>query len=164
MSGRNLTSLKYCYKNLEECFLIEREGVLERVHILPNFRCFILIFFNKIVCTLFSNQNATSRVIIKIQDISAYNEGTIFLGGINVRWCVTGILEENEIFRNAQAGVLISTQSHPLLRNNRIYDGFAAGVEITNNATATLENNQIFNNRFGGLCLASGVHPTVKSN
>lgn len=70
-----------------------------------------------------------------------------------------GILEENDIFRNAQAGVLISTQSHPILRRNRIFDGLAAGVEITNNATATLEENQIFNNRFGGLCLASGVQP-----
>ena len=45
------------------------------------------------------------------------------------------------------AGVLISTQSHPVLRRNRIFDGLAAGVEITNNATATLERNQIFNNR-----------------
>jgi F-box protein 11 len=68
-------------------------------------------------------------------------------------------LEENDIFRNAQAGVLISTQSHPILRRNRIFDGLAAGVEITNNATATLEENQIFNNRFGGHCLASGVRP-----
>jgi len=74
----------------------------------------------------------------------------------------TGILEENDILRNAQAGVLISTQSQPILRRNRIFDGLAAGVEITNNATATLEFNQIFNNRFGGLCLASGVQPTVR--
>lgn len=71
-------------------------------------------------------------------------------------------MEENEIFRNAQAGVLISTQSHPTLRRNKIYDGLAAGVEITNNATATLDSNQIFNNRFGGLCLASGVQPIVR--
>ncbi|KAG9346296.1 hypothetical protein JZ751_008121 [Albula glossodonta] len=55
-----------------------------------------------------------------------------------------GLLEENDIFRNAQAGVLISTNSHP----------------ITNHATATLEGNQIFNNRFGGLFLASGVNVT----
>lgn len=75
---------------------------------------------------------------------------------------VSGVLEENDIFRNAQAGVLISTQSHPVLRRNRIFDGLAAGVEITNNATATLEFNQIFNNRFGGLCLASGVQPTTR--
>jgi F-box protein 11 len=73
-----------------------------------------------------------------------------------------GVLEENDIFRNAQAGVLISTQSQPILRRNRIFDGLAAGVEITNNATATLEYNQIFNNRFGGLCLASGVQPTTR--
>lgn len=73
-----------------------------------------------------------------------------------------GVLEENDIFRNAQAGVLISTQSHPILRRNRIFDGLAAGVEITNNATATLEDNQIFNNRFGGLCLASEVKPTIR--
>lgn len=73
-----------------------------------------------------------------------------------------GILEENDIFRNAQAGVLISTNSHPSLRRNRIFDGNAAGIEITNNATATLEGNKIFNNKFGGLCLASGVHPKQK--
>lgn len=60
--------------------------------------------------------------------------------------------------------MLISTQSHPILRRNRIFDGLAAGVEITNNATATLEFNQIFNNRFGGLCLASGVQPIVRGN
>lgn len=82
---------------------------------------------------------------------------------LNHDFCfATGILEENDIFRNAQAGVLISTQSQPILRRNRIFDGLAAGVEITNNATATLEFNQIFNNRFGGLCLASGVQPTTR--
>lgn len=73
-----------------------------------------------------------------------------------------GLLEENDIFRNAQAGILISTQSHPVIRRNRIFDGLAAGIEITNNATATLEFNQIFNNKFGGLCLASGVQPILK--
>ena len=73
-----------------------------------------------------------------------------------------GLLVENDIFRNAQAGVLISNQSNPVLRLNRIFDGQAAGVEITNNATATLEKNKIFNNKFGGLCLASGVNPVIK--
>ena len=75
---------------------------------------------------------------------------------------ITGVLEENDIFRNAQAGVLVSTQSHPTLRRNRIFDGQAAGIEITNGATATLEGNKIFNNKFGGLCLASGVSPNLK--
>lgn len=74
-----------------------------------------------------------------------------------------GVLEENDIFRNAQAGVLISTQSHPVLRRNRIFDGLAAGVEITNNATATLEHNQIFNNRFGGMMINHLSRRKIKS-
>ncbi len=49
-----------------------------------------------------------------------------------------GLLEENDIFRNAQAGVLISTNSHPVLRKNRIFDGFAAGAYFHfSNVTAT---------------------------
>lgn len=47
--------------------------------------------------------------------------------GLTVRFLSSGLLEENDIFRNAQAGVLISTNSHPVLRKNRIFDGFAAG-------------------------------------
>lgn len=62
-----------------------------------------------------------------------------------------GLLEDNEIYRNAQAGVLISTDSNPILRRNRIYKGRAAGIEITNGATATLEGNHLFQNEFGGL-------------
>ena len=74
----------------------------------------------------------------------------------------TGLLEENEIFRNTQAGVLISSQSHPKLKRNKIYDGLAAGIEITNNATAHLEGNHVFNNKFAGICLATGVNPEMK--
>lgn len=66
------------------------------------------------------------------------------------------------MFRNSQAGVLISTESSPVLRNNRIFDGRAAGIEITNGATATLEGNKVFNNKFGGLCLATDVRPACK--
>jgi len=50
----------------------------------------------------------------------------------------SGLLEENDIFRNAQAGVLISTNSHPVLRKNRIFDGFAAGKVIFQQEVATL--------------------------
>ncbi|KAK6042945.1 hypothetical protein COOONC_19551 [Cooperia oncophora] len=62
-----------------------------------------------------------------------------------------GLLEDNDIYRNAQAGVLISTESNPTLRRNRIFEGKAAGVEITNGASATLEANQLFHNKFGGV-------------
>lgn len=96
---------------------------------------------------------------------------------------LTGLLEENDIYRNAQAGVLISTESNPTLRRNRIFEGRAAGVEITNGATATLDGNHVFHNKFGGtlflflfdiaakiindflgLCLATEVRPVLRDN
>lgn len=61
-----------------------------------------------------------------------------------------GVLEDNDVYRNAQAGVLISTESNPVLRRNRIFEGRAAGIEITNGATATLEYNWLYMNRYGG--------------
>lgn len=43
-----------------------------------------------------------------------------------------GILEQNEIFDNAMAGVWIKTDSNPTLRRNKIYDGRDGGVCIFN--------------------------------
>lgn len=71
-------------------------------------------------------------------------------GGVCIFNRGKGLLEDNEIFRNAQAGVLISTESNPTLRRNRVFDGKSAGIEITNGATATLEENQLFRNKYGG--------------
>lgn len=53
--------------------------------------------------------------------------------GTSTPFLFLGLLEENDIFRNAQAGVLISTNSHPVLRKNRIFDGFAAGESRLHN-------------------------------
>jgi len=71
----------------------------------------------------------------------------------------------NEIFRNTQAGILISqANSNPHLRRNRVYDGQSAGIEITNSASATLEENRVFNNRFGGINLATGIKAKLINN
>ena len=43
-----------------------------------------------------------------------------------------GLLEDNEIFDNAMAGVWIKTESDPILRRNKIHDGQEGGVCIFN--------------------------------
>ena len=71
----------------------------------------------------------------------------------------------NEIFRNTQAGILIShPKSEPVLVRNRVYDGQAAGIEIINGAAGRLEENRVFNNRFGGIFLATGSDATLINN
>lgn len=39
-----------------------------------------------------------------------------------------GVLEDNEIFDNAMAGVWIKTDSNPILKRNKIYDGRDGGI------------------------------------
>lgn len=51
-------------------------------------------------------------------------------GGILVYNSGLGMIERNEIFDNAMAGVWIKTDSNPLLRGNKIHDGRDGGVCI----------------------------------
>ena len=53
-------------------------------------------------------------------------------GGILVYNGGLGIIEQNEIFDNAMAGVWIKTDSNPTLRLNKIYDGRDGGICIFN--------------------------------
>ena len=41
-----------------------------------------------------------------------------------------GVIEQNEIFDNAIAGVWIRMHSNPLLRHNKIHDGRHGGICI----------------------------------
>ena len=43
-----------------------------------------------------------------------------------------GMIEHNEIFDNAMAGVWIKTDSNPVLRYNKIHDGRDGGICIFN--------------------------------
>lgn len=61
-----------------------------------------------------------------------------------------GRLEENDIYGNALAGVWIKTDSNPVLRRNKIYNGKEGGVCIFNNGRGLLEDNDIFNNKLTG--------------
>lgn len=60
------------------------------------------------------------------------------------------MLEENDIYGNALAGVWIKTDSNPVLRRNKIYNGKEGGVCIFNNGRGLLEENDIFNNSLTG--------------
>ena len=93
-----------------------------------------------------------------------------------VRKILTSLLQpdlifSNEIFGNAQTGVIITHENtRPVIRENRIFDGNANGIEISKNASPIIHDNQVFNNRlvlkfytfknvtfsFGGIEICSG--------
>ena len=49
-----------------------------------------------------------------------------------------GVIEHNEIFDNAMAGVWIKTDSNPMLRYNKIHDGRDGGICIFNGGKGEL--------------------------
>ena len=54
-----------------------------------------------------------------------------------------GLLEENEIFDNAMAGVWIKTESNPVLRRNKIHDGREGGVCVFNHGKGKAWNSYV---------------------
>lgn len=85
-------------------------------------------------------------------------------GGVLVYNNGAGVLEDNEIFENAMAGVWIKTDSHPLLRRNKIYDGKDGGVCIFNKGKGLLENNEIYRNAQAGVLISTESNPTLRNN
>lgn len=53
-----------------------------------------------------------------------------------------GLLEENEIFDNAMAGVWIKTESDPVLRRNKIHHGREGGICVFNSGKGDCEPDE----------------------
>lgn len=85
-------------------------------------------------------------------------------GGVLVYNNGNGVLEDNEIFDNAMAGVWIKTDSNPMLRRNKIYDGRDGGVCIFNRGKGMLEDNDIYRNAQAGVLISTESHPTLRRN
>ena len=72
-------------------------------------------------------------------------------GGVLIYNSGKGVLEDNDIYGNALAGVWIKTDSNPTLKRNKIYNGKEGGVCIFNSGRGLLEDNDIFNNSLSGM-------------
>ena len=75
----------------------------------------------------FSHFRTGSNPVIKGNKIWGGQNGGVLVynGGL-------GILENNQIFDNAMAGVWIKTDSNPTLKRNKIFDGRDGGICIFN--------------------------------
>ncbi|KAL4717943.1 hypothetical protein ACJJTC_001361 [Scirpophaga incertulas] len=85
-------------------------------------------------------------------------------GGVLVYNGGLGLLEQNEIFDNAMAGVWIKTDSNPTLKRNKIFDGRDGGICIFNGGKGVLEENDIFRNAQAGVLISTQSHPVLRRN
>lgn len=82
-------------------------------------------------------------------------------GGVLVYNGGLGVLEQNEIFDNAMAGVWIKTDSNPILRRNKIFDGREAGICIFNGGRGNVKHRCLYHYIPGPSCiwcLCTSVH------
>lgn len=81
--------------------------------------------------------------------------------GLYITDYAQGIYEENEISRNALAGVWVKNQANPIMRRNHIHHGRDVGVFTFDNGLGYFEANDIHNNRIAGFEVKAGANPTV---
>ncbi|XP_014663279.1 PREDICTED: F-box only protein 11-like [Priapulus caudatus] len=83
--------------------------------------------------------------------------------GLYVTDYAQGTYEDNEISRNALAGVWVKNHANPIMRRNHIHHGRDVGIFTFENGQGYFEANDIHNNRIAGFEVKAGANPTVVS-
>ncbi|KAK6635400.1 F-box only protein 11 [Polyplax serrata] len=81
--------------------------------------------------------------------------------GLYVTDFAQGIYEDNEISRNALAGIWVKNYANPIMRRNHIHHGRDVGIFTFDNGLGYFEANDIHNNRIAGFEVKAGANPTV---
>ena len=71
---------------------------------------------------------------------------------------------KNKIYANTYAGVWITGESNPTLRDNEIYGGLQGGVYFFANGRGVLEKNNIHGNTLAGVQIRTGSNPIIRDN
>ncbi|XP_039281537.1 F-box only protein 11, partial [Nilaparvata lugens] len=81
--------------------------------------------------------------------------------GLYVTDYAQGTYEDNEISRNALAGIWVKNYANPIMRRNHIHHGRDVGIFTFDNGLGFFEANDIHNNRIAGFEVKAGANPTV---
>lgn len=73
-----------------------------------------------------------------------------------------GLIEHNEIFSNAQGGIIINTTKNPILRFNRISKNGWSGVRICDGGGGIIEDNDLQGNTKGAWYIEEGCAANVQ--
>ncbi|XP_054264711.1 F-box only protein 11 [Macrosteles quadrilineatus] len=81
--------------------------------------------------------------------------------GLYVTDYAQGTYEDNEISRNALAGIWVKNYANPIMRRNHIHHGRDVGIFTFDNGLGFFEANDIHNNRIAGFEVKAQANPTV---
>ncbi|XP_075886789.1 F-box only protein 10 isoform X2 [Nelusetta ayraudi] len=84
--------------------------------------------------------------------------------GVFLRLSAQGLIAENNIHSNGEAGVDIRKGANPIIVCNKIHSGLRSGVVVLGNGKGSVRSNQIYNNKEAGVYILFSGNPHVSGN
>ncbi|XP_069486585.1 F-box only protein 10 [Ambystoma mexicanum] len=84
--------------------------------------------------------------------------------GIFMRLAAGGLIADNIIHSNTEAGVDIRKGANPLILCNKIHSGLRSGIVVLGNGKGVIRSNQIYGNKEAGIYILYNGNPVVSGN
>ncbi|KAJ8410989.1 hypothetical protein AAFF_G00180240 [Aldrovandia affinis] len=84
--------------------------------------------------------------------------------GVFLRLSAAGLIAENNIHSNAEAGLDIRKGANPIILCNRIHSGLRSGIVVLGNGKGSIRSNQIYGNKEAGIYILYNGNPVVSGN
>ncbi|XP_064200426.1 F-box only protein 10-like isoform X1 [Anguilla rostrata] len=102
-------------------------------------------------------QNA--KIVMLRNEVSGCKGSGVFL-----RLSAQGLIAENNIHSNAEAGLDIRKGANPIILCNRIHSGLRSGIVVLGNGKGSIRSNQIYGNKEAGIYILYNGNPVVSGN
>ncbi|XP_043915731.1 F-box only protein 10 [Protopterus annectens] len=100
-----------------------------------------------------------SKIVMLKNEISHCKASGIFF-----RLTAGGLIADNNIHSNAEAGVDIRKGANPLILCNKIHSGLRSGIVVLGNGKGIIRSNQIYGNKEAGIYILYNGNPVVSGN
>ncbi|XP_029003918.1 F-box only protein 10 [Betta splendens] len=84
--------------------------------------------------------------------------------GVFLRLSAQGLIAENNIHSNGEAGLDIRKGADPIIVCNKIHSGLRSGVVVLGNGKGSIRSNHIYNNKEAGVYILFSGNPVVSGN
>uniref|UniRef100_A0A674BF72 F-box protein 10 n=1 Tax=Salmo trutta TaxID=8032 RepID=A0A674BF72_SALTR len=82
--------------------------------------------------------------------------------GVFLRLSSHGLIADNNIHSNGEAGLDIRKGADPIILCNRIHSGLRSGIVVLGNGRGSIRSNQIYNNKEAGVYILFNSNPVVR--
>lgn len=119
----------------------------------------------RLECNVFRNLSYAVRGIQNAKIIMIKNEiSHCKASGIFLRLEAGGLIADNNIHSNSEAGIDIRKGANPLILCNQIHSGHRSGIVVLGNGKGIIRSNRIYGNKEAGIYILYNGNPVVSGN